>query len=237
MREALINRAWVRTRTRVHPKWSVPEESGQCVQNYAWVAPRTRKVARTRPFARIGSAALFVCLLLAACTDDDSSKAQRTTTSSTTSSTIDGPSAEVDAVVAAYKAAELAGIRAGMIPDPDYPDLAATHTGPMLERARELYRGYQLRNVAYRYPDPPEKGFRITVDPETVEITGDVALFEACAVDEGQRIDTETGKPLSPDGGVSTVLLKVAMQRVDGVWKLAERKNLDSWDGVAGCAA
>lgn len=196
-------------------------------------------MARARPFARIGSVALFLGLLLAtACSGDDSSgAAQRATTLTSTSTTIDGARAEVDAVVAAYNAAELAGIRAGMIPDPNYPDLAETHTGPMLERARELYRGYQLRKVAYHYPDPPEKGFRIIVDPDKVEITGDVALFEACAVDEGQRINTETGKPISPEDGVSTVLLKVAMQRVDGVWKLAERKNLDSWDGVAGCAA
>lgn len=221
---------------RVHEKWSIPKESGQSVQNSIWVASLPRKVARARPFARIGSVALFFGLLLAtACSGDDSSGAQRATTSTSTSTTIDGARAEVGAVVAAYKAAELAGIRAGMIPDPNYPDLAETHTGPMLERARELYRGYQLRKVAYRYPDPPEKGFRITVDLETVEITGDVAVLEACVVDEGERVSTETGAVIA--GGTTTFLTQVAMKHERGVWKLAESKNLNEWEGEAGCAA
>jgi hypothetical protein len=140
-------------------------------------------------------------------------------------------------VIAAYKAAELAGIRAGVIPDPNFAALEETATGPMLSQTREVLRGYQLRKIALKYPDPLESGFEVRVDPDEVELHDDTAVFDACAVDRGERINTETGAYVSPNDGPDTFLLRVGMRRVGGIWKLAERRELDSWKGVAGCAA
>lgn len=139
-------------------------------------------------------------------------------------------------MVDAYKRAELAGVRAGMIPDPNAPELEATHTGLMLERVTELFRSYQLRKLIYQYPEPIESSYRIAVDPAGIEVDGDVAIFEACIVDSGVTVSSETGEINGEGGGTTTYLTKIAMKRESGTWKLAESKNLNEWDGETGCA-
>lgn len=217
----------------------------QDVRRFAWndlyVPGRLTLRATAGWPARLG--VLAMALTLAAfgfvgCSDSgDRDAVQSTTTTESTTTTSAPEETEADEVIAAYEAAEMAGIRAGLLPDPNLPDLAATHTGPMLEQTQEVLRGYQLRHIALRYPDPIESGFQITVDPATVELTEDTAVFDACAIDEGERVNTETGEFESANDGPDTVLLRVGMRLDGGVWKLAERRELESWQGVAGCAA
>ena len=112
------------------------------------------------------------------------------------------------------------------------PALAATHTGPMYEQRRGVLLALQADGRVIRYPENSQ--YRVEIDEGTIEVDSDVARFEICGVDDGERVVAATGEVVA--GGVVTVEAHVAMQRVDGVWKLAERQQLAEWEGVAGCA-
>ncbi|MGH8982917.1 MAG: hypothetical protein ACRDY6_03450 [Acidimicrobiia bacterium] len=186
---------------------------------------------------------LVVALVLAgavACSDDDgdggtvaSDSTTSTTRRSTTTTTADPSEALEEEVEAAYVASSRAFIDAAAIPDPSFPALADTHTGPMFEQRRDVLLGLQADERVIRYP--PNSQYRIEVDEESIEIEQDVARFEVCGVDDGERVVAASGEVIA--GGVVSVHARVAMQRVDGMWKLAERQQIAEWEGVAGCAA
>lgn len=175
-------------------------------------------------------------LVAGACSDDDDGASATSTTARpavsastqrTTSTTIADDNA---AVTSAYEAASRAFIDAAAIPDPNFPAVAATHTGPMLEQTTNLLRALQLDGRFIRYP--PNSQYRISVDE--VEVTDDVARLSACVVDDGERVERASGSVIA--GGTVTVQWTAAMRRVDGTWRLAERREEARWDGVAGCA-
>ena len=178
-------------------------------------------------------------LAAASCSDDDGGAvASDSTTSSTarrstTTTTADPSEALEDEVEAAYVASSRAFIDAAAIPDPNFAALSATHTGPMFEQRRDVLLGLQADGRVIRYP--PNSQYRIEVDEESIEIEDDVARFEVCGVDDGERVVAASGEVIA--GGVVSVHARVAMQRVDGMWKLAERQQIAEWEGVAGCAA
>jgi hypothetical protein len=132
----------------------------------------------------------------------------------------------------AYEVSSRAFIDAAAVPDPNLPALAATHTGPMYEQRRGVLLALQADGRVIRYPENSQ--YRVEIDEDSFEVDGDVARFEICGVDDGERVVVATGEVVA--GGVVTVEARVAMQRVDGVWKLAERQQLAEWEGVAGCA-
>jgi hypothetical protein len=155
------------------------------------------------------------------------------TTTASSATTEDPEAAQRQAVIDAYRAAEEAAIAASAppVPNPDHPDLLATHTGPMLEQRQDVFGGLRAIGRAIRYP--PDSKYREEV--ESLEFDGeDVAILQVCAVDDGERIVVQTGEVIA--SGLSTGELTAAMQRVDGVWKLAERRKDREWEGEAGCA-
>lgn len=196
-------------------------------------------MTRPAPARRRLLAVLAIAVLAAAsCSDDDGGAvASDSTTSSTarrsTTTTADPNEALKEEVEAAYAASSRAFIDAAAIPDPNFPALAATHTGPMFEQRRDVLLGLQADGRVIRYP--PNSQYRIEVDEESIEIEDDVARFEVCGVDDGERVVAASGEVVA--GGVVSVHARVAMQRVDGMWKLAERQQIAEWEGVAGCAA
>lgn len=194
--------------------------------------------------AVVGTTALGAALLTG-CSDDDNadeaSSMTETTASTTTTTTAsaDPEGAERAAVVAAYEDAVNAAsdALAPPTPDPDHPDLLATHTGPMLEQRQTVASGLAANGWAIRLPKDTK--FRAQVDPDSVEFEPDdpdVAFLTACSVDDGERFVVKTGEPVADSGGLFTIEFSVAMQRLDGVWKLAERREENRWEGEAGCA-
>jgi len=181
----------------------------------------------------------LVLLGAAACSDDDgdgsavaSDSTTSTTTRPTTTTTTTDPTAVLEAEISeGYEASSRAFIDAAAIPDPNLPALAATHTGPMYEQRRGVLLALQADGRVIRYPENSQ--YRVEIDEDSFEVDGDVARFEICGVDDGERVVAATGEVVA--GGVVTVEARVAMQRVDGVWKLAERQQLAEWEGVAGC--
>lgn len=192
----------------------------------------------TAPGRRTLAVLMLATLAVASCSDDDpdgSANAGESTSTSrrpTTTTTVDPSEAERAEVEAAYTASSRAFIDAAAIPDPDFPALSATHTGPMLEQRRNVLRALRADGRIIRYP--PNSQYRIEIDGETFELDGEVARFEICGVDDGERVVVATGEVVG--GGVVTVRARVAMQKVDGAWYLAERQQLAEWEGVAGCA-
>ena len=184
------------------------------------------------------SVVLGVALLITGCGDDAADDATSPTESTTTTrrptTTTTDPGEALEAeVTAAYEESSRAFIHAAAIPDPNFPTLEATHTGSMLEQRRSVLRALQAEGRVLRYPS--NSRYRIEVDDDTFETESDVATFEICGVDDGERVVAATGDAVA--GGVGTVHVRVAMRRVDGVWKLAERQQIAEWEGVAGCAA
>ncbi|MGH9031163.1 MAG: hypothetical protein ACRDZV_03470 [Acidimicrobiia bacterium] len=192
----------------------------------------------TAPGWRMLALLLIAALALGACSDDDTDgslntgESTSTTRRPTTTTTVDPSEAGRAEVEAAYTASSRAFIDAAAIPDPNFPALAATHTGPMLEQSRNVLRALQADGRIIRYP--PNSRYRVEIDGETLQVEGDVARFELCGVDDGERVVVATGEVVA--GGVVTVRARVAMQRADGSWRLAERQQLAEWEGVAGCA-
>jgi len=183
------------------------------------------------------SIVLVAALFIAGCGDDDAGDATPPTESTTTTrrptTTTTDPGEALEAeVTAAYEASSRAFIDAAAIPDPNFPELEATHAGPMLEQRQNVLRALQADGRVIRYP--PNSQYRVEIDQDTMRIDGDVARFELCGVDDGERVVAATGEVVA--GGVVTVKARVAMQRVDGSWRLAERQQLAEWEGVAGCA-
>lgn len=194
-------------------------------------------VSRRRP-SELLSVGLILAVLLAGCGDDAGSNeadgATTTTTApTTTSTTTDSEAAEHQAVTDAVEAADEAFLAAAAppVPNPDLPALMETHTGPMLEQRQEVVLGLRGNGWAIRLPE--ESHFRLEV--QSVEFDGDdVAILDVCAVDDGERFVVETGEVIA--GALFTVQSTDAMRRVDGVWKLAERREENRWEGEAGCA-
>ena len=194
---------------------------------------------RSLSVARLLVLVALVLLGAAACSDDDgdggavsSDSTTSTTTRPPTTTTTDPTAALETEISEAYEASSRAFIDAAAIPDPNLAALVATHTGPMYEQRRGVLLALQADGRVIRYPENSQ--YRVEVDEDSFEVDGDVARFEICGVDDGERVVAATGEVVA--GGVVTVEARVAMQRVDGVWKLAERQQLAEWEGVAGCA-
>lgn len=170
--------------------------------------------------------------------DDDAADEDPSTTSApeTTTTTADAAAAKEAAVREARQAADQAWIdsTAPPTPDPDAPVIAETHVGPMLDQLVETARGLERNGWAIRYPENSQYQF----DIESVRFSEDdgqpVAFLEVCTVDDGERIVADTGEVLA--GGLRTIHATEAMREVDGVWKLAERREDEPKEGVAECA-
>lgn len=187
--------------------------------------------------------AVAVIALASGCGDDDTPSTSSTTASapssvvesstSASSTTVDPEAALHAEIMAAYDDAVAAFLEAAAIPDENHPAIAATHTGPMLDNRQQGLLELRAQGQVIRYP--PDTLFRQELIEGTMSVDGDVAIFEACAVDDGETIVAATGEVVG--GGVVTVRETVAMQLVDGQWRLAERRFDERWEGVAGCAA
>ncbi len=130
---------------------------------------------------------------------------------------------------AAFEAASRAFIDAAAIPDPAFPALAATHTGPMLAQRREVLLALKADGRIIRYPQPSR--YQLVV--RSVELHGDVARVTFCAVDDGERVVVATGEVIA--GGVATVKGTAALQRERGAWQLAEQRFEARQEEVASC--
>jgi hypothetical protein len=178
--------------------------------------------------------------LLTTCSSKDDTtnaeEAPRPTTTRATTTTLTPEEAKKQEVIAAREAADEAQAEAlgPPNPNPDLPALAETHTGLMFDRMKETAAGLKRNGYAQRYPDNTQH----TVEVEAVrfeDVDGqEVAFLEVCTIDDGERFVLASGKVLT--SGIWTFRSAEAMRKVDGIWKLAERREDSVEEGVTGCA-
>lgn len=178
--------------------------------------------------------------LLSTCSSkDDTQNADdipRPSTTRPTTTTLTPEEAKKQEVITAREAADEAQAAAlgPPSPNPDLPALAETHTGLMFDRMKETAAGLKRNGYAQRYPDSTQH----VVEVESVrfeEVDGqEVAFLDVCTVDDGERFVLSNDKVLT--SGVWTFKSAEAMRKVDGVWKLAERREDSVEEGVTGCA-
>jgi hypothetical protein len=183
-------------------------------------------------------------LALGACSDgndrqasaNESDDSNNTTTTAETSTTLSAREQEEQAVSQATQAAEQARAdSSAATPNPDLPALADTHTGLMLDQWKNTTSVLRYNGFAIRVP-PNSQSRTDVISVSFDDVEGrQVAIAEVCYVDDSERYVVATGQVL--DSGVRTVQVTEAYEKVDGVWKLAERDEHDRWEGVAGCAA
>jgi hypothetical protein len=166
---------------------------------------------------------------------DDEPRADTPEEESTTT-TLDPEEAARQEVITAREAADEAQIEslAPPTPNPELPELAETHTGLMLDRMTQTANGLRTAGIASRLPEDSQH----SVEVESVrfdDVDGvETAFLDVCTVEDAERIDPATGQVLKE--GVVTAKSTEAMQRIDGVWKLAERRQDSLEEGVVGCA-
>jgi hypothetical protein len=185
--------------------------------------------------------ALLVALALAAgCGNDDADGASETGTTSTTESDAEPGEGDVDAkldeVLDALVAAEVAVCEAlgSPTPDADHPELLATHTGPVLDRTVELAEEFRDEGLAFQCSEDSRLDIEV-LSFEFGEFDDDEAVWlELCVVDDSERVVVETGEVVG--GGLTAARVSDALRRVDGEWKLAERRVNEEWEGADECA-
>ncbi len=205
----------------------------------------SRPPARTTR-SRLGALLLSLTLAVGMATGcGDSSEKSSATTSivDTTTSTTGAPtstsaapgssdwSADQVAVINAYDAG-LAAFAAAVSdpPDPGSPALVATVGDPLLTEFRNVAATWLGFGQAARYP---ENSVHAT-HPMSVEVSGDTATAEICAVDDSVLYEPGSGNVLNDE--VITTRIRADFKLVASAWILTGRERVESWQGVAGCA-
>jgi hypothetical protein len=210
------------------------------------VGSRPHPPHRTRRQGRAAACLLAVgALLLAACSDDDDALGTTTTstTSSTTTSTSEptttttsnntgGPADDEEAeILDRYLAFWEARFEANTEPvNPDDERLAELATGAQLDNVRNETRQRAEAGLALRRPEDSITERR----PRVVEINGDEATIQDCAINDGIIYRVATGEVI--DDSVATRSVVATMRLFDGRWRLESAREIQKWQGVAGCA-
>lgn len=184
-------------------------------------------------------------LVLAACSDDDDGALGSTTTSessSTTTSTSEptttsspdstDPGDDEDAeILGRYLAFWEARFEANTEPvNPDDERLADLATGPQLDNVREETRQRAEAGLAFRRPEDSITERR----PRIVAVGGDQATIQDCAINDSVVYRVSTGEVI--DDSVVTRSVTATMRLVGDRWRLESAREVQKWEGVAGCA-
>ncbi len=185
---------------------------------------------------KMAMAAVGIVLLAAGCGGSGEPAAVGEAPTSSTASTAVETSTTVDraqveqAVLDAYLASWEAWDAATNPPDPEFPALAETNTGPALQAAVDQITAWKASGrAAY---DPPN-----TISEHRAEVVrvGDrEATVRDCSIDDGLVVIAATGEVVNDQ--VETALFEASMVIEDERWKVQSLNVLESWEGVAGCA-
>lgn len=207
--------------------------------------PRGHRAPRSTRAACLVIAGLLV---IAACSDDDDaalgsstpSERSSTTTSTsepaTTSSTSSPDSTDTDddpqaEILDRYLAFWEARFEANTEPvNPDDERLADLATGPQLDNVREETQQRAEAGLAFRRPEDSITERR----PRVVAVDGDQATIQDCAINDSVVYRVSTGEVI--DDNVVTRSVTATMRLVNDRWRLESAREIQKWEGVAGCA-
>lgn len=204
-----------------------------------------RRVYRRRAPSSILAAFLALAFLLASCSDDDdpdaatttseqsttTSSSTTTTSSTSTTTTTSAPPDDEAAIVERYLEFWEVRFEANSDPvNPDDPRFAAVATGPQLDNVITETRQRLDAGLALRRPENSVTERR----PRVVEISGDVATIQDCSVNDSIVYRVATDEVV--DDSVVTRSTTATMRLIDGQWRLESTREIQKWEGVAGCA-
>jgi hypothetical protein len=185
---------------------------------------------------KIAMAAVGIVLLAVGCGGSGEPAAVGEAPTSSTASTVEETLTTVDqaqvkqAVLDAYLANWAAWDAATNPPDPEFPGLAETRTGPALQAAVDQIRAWKASGrVAY----DPENSISET-RAEVLSVEGNEATVRDCSIDDGLVVIAATGEVVNDQ--VETALFEASMVIEDERWKVQSLKVVETWEGVAGCA-
>lgn len=184
------------------------------------------KVVQTKRAIAVIAAGLTL-VTLAACGDDgeDTDEAPGTTeeasdhepssddATTTTELTLEGE------VLAAFEEAMKAVVAAYDPPDPNHPDLLATHAGQALFNHQNFLTNYEMEGVSV-VATTSER------DPEVTRLVEDTATVEVCLFEILTYVDSETREEMREPEEVNE-LIEWSMERRDGVWKIVSGTTKD----------
>lgn len=184
----------------------------------------------------LGATVVVLVLAAAGCGGGGVDEADATATTvepSTTSEPTTPPTTLTDehAVLAAYQGYWDTWLAANDPPNPDHPDLARYATGAALERARTAIE--QHRTVGQLIRLPANAQYRHGAKVES--LGPDTAALRDCSIDDAIVVDYGSGTVL--DDAVISRRLEAQLVRVEGRWLIEDVVAVETWDGVAGCAA
>lgn len=209
-------------------------------------SPRRSDGLRTRRTSLV--AALAAALIVSACgssgdtdgasttveessTTTSSTSTSSTTSSSSTTTTTVAPEDDEQAIIDQYLGFWDARFEANSEPvNPDLPALADFATGAQLENVIAETQRRQDNGLAVRLPDDSVGDRRVKV----ASVDGDEAILLDCATNDTVLYRVDTGEVV--DDSVATRSIEATMRLVDGIWRLAGSRELQKWEGVAGCA-
>lgn len=152
------------------------------------------------------------------------------TTSSSTSPEDDAAALEAE-ITDRYLAFWEARFDANTEPvNPNDPRLAELATGAQLDNVVEETKQRADAGLALRRPEDSLTERR----PRVVELDGDEATIQDCAINDSIVYRVDTGEVI--DDSVVTRSVSATMRLVDGQWRLEATRELQKWEGVAGCA-
>jgi hypothetical protein len=122
-------------------------------------------------------------------------------------------------VLADYTAATEAVQAAFDPPDPQHPDLLATHAGPQLER-------YQTRLAEYQIEGRSDVLVSKETNPQVISVDDITAVVEDCLTEVLQYTDTVTREPQG-EPRTYTVLIRDDLELVDGNWKVVDGRTVE----------
>jgi hypothetical protein len=144
------------------------------------------------------------------------------------------PKTEAEKVEEAYRNYWAANFKAGAIPDPSDPSLAAYATGQQLQAAVSDLEKLRRDGVATRTVAGSVARRQVTVS----SVSGDRARLQDCAVDDSILVRADTGKPAFDYTGspAATTLFSADLVKEHGAWKVEALRRDRRWEGIAGCA-
>lgn len=196
--------------------------------------PRERS-SRTGIVRRCPAAFLLLIALtvLSACSGDDDSVADPTSTTRPTASTTTTEAEDPVATEIANRYERFWEVRLAANREPVNPDdsrLAELAINSQLDQVVTETRQRREQGLALRSPESSVTEHRVKV----VRVDGDAASVQDCITDGDIVYRVATGETI--DDKVVTRNVMATMRRVDGVWKLADTRVVQTWEGVAGCA-
>jgi hypothetical protein len=194
--------------------------------------------ARTAPLPLLAAASVLALALFgAACGGAADADAENAAPTPESTATTEPPTASTttltdeDQVLEAVAGYWRTFLEANDPPDPNHPGFDRYFTGEAKAKSTANAASRRDAGLVVRLPETS----RFSSSPELVSIDETGAVVRNCLIDDSKLVDRATGRVLNDS--VTSSLLLLHLEVVDGRWRVASNFEQERWDGIAGCAS